>query len=59
MLKALCLLAGHFVMHLLSGPHFLIEMLFFLFVLGLLLLLLDEVLDHVGLGHVLVVLMIK
>lgn len=58
-LKALRLLACHFIMHLLSSPHFLIEMLFFLFVLGLLLLLFDEVLDHVGLGHVLVVLMIK
>ena len=46
-------------MHLLSRSHFLIKQLFLLFLLCLLLLVADQVLDHRRLRHVLITLMIK
>jgi len=58
-LEALLFLARHLLVHLLFGPHFLIIEVLALLLARLVLLLLDQSLDHRRLGHVLVVLMIK
>ena len=59
MIQTFLLLPGHFLMHLLSGLHFLIKQFFLLLLLCFLLLVTNQIFNHVRLGHVLIALLIK
>lgn len=59
MILAFLLLPCHFLLHLLSCLHLLIEQFFLLLLLCLLLLISNQIFDHVCLGHVLIVLLIE
>lgn len=59
MIQAFLFLPSHFLMHLLSSLHLLIEQFFLLLLLCFLLLVPNKIFDHVGLCHMLITLLIK
>jgi len=58
MIHAFLLLSGHFLMHLLSSFHLLIEQVFLFLLLCFLLLVTNQIFNHIGLGDVLIALLI-
>ena len=59
MIQAFLFFPSHFLMHLLSSLHLLIEQFFLLLLLCFLLLVANQIFDHVGLCHMLITLLVE